>query len=51
MMNKGKGSELLECITGSVFKFSKHLANIADDIHLISPVILEPILDLKSKTL
>ena len=29
----------------------KHLANIADDIHLISPVILEPILDLKSKTL
>ena len=29
----------------------KYLANIADDIHLISPVILQPILDLKSKTL
>ena len=29
----------------------KYLANIADDMHLISPVILEPILALKSKTL
>ena len=29
----------------------KHLANISDDIHLLSPVILEPIKSLKLKTL
>ena len=29
----------------------KHFANISDEIHLISPVILEPIINLKSKTL
>ena len=29
----------------------KYLANIADNIHLLSPVILEPILNLKCKTL
>ncbi|MBY6946562.1 DUF1846 family protein, partial [Clostridium botulinum] len=28
----------------------KYLANISDDIYLISPVILEPIMNLKSKT-
>ncbi|MPN27489.1 hypothetical protein SDC9_174923 [bioreactor metagenome] len=27
----------------------KHVANIPDEIHLISPVILEPIINLKSK--
>ena len=29
----------------------KHYANISDEIHLISPVILEPIINLKAKTL
>jgi len=29
----------------------KYFANIADEIHLISPVILEPIIDLKMKVL
>ena len=29
----------------------KYFANISDEIHLISPVILEPIINLKSKTL
>ena len=47
----GKGSELLDASAAALLNSVKHLANIADDIHLISPVILEPILDLKSKTL
>ena len=29
----------------------KHFANISDEMHLISPVILEPIINLKAKTL
>ncbi|MEE0932022.1 MAG: DUF1846 domain-containing protein, partial [Clostridium sp.] len=47
----GKGSELLDASAAALLNSVKHLANIADDIHLISPVILEPILDLKFKTL
>ena len=47
----GKSSELLDAAAAALLNSVKHLANIADDIHLISPVILEPILDLKSKTL
>lgn len=47
----GKSSELLDAAAAALLNSIKYLANIADDIHLISPVILEPILDLKSKTL
>ncbi|WP_304406778.1 DUF1846 domain-containing protein [uncultured Clostridium sp.] len=47
----GKNSELLDAAAAALLNSVKHLANIADDIHLISPVILEPILDLKYKTL
>lgn len=47
----GKGSELLDASAAALLNSVKHLANIADDMHLISPVILEPILALKSKTL
>ncbi len=47
----GKSSELLDAAAAALLNSVKHLANIADDIHLISPVILEPILDLKYKTL
>ena len=47
----GKGSELLDASAAVLLNSIKHLANIADDMHLISPVILEPILALKSKTL
>ena len=47
----GKGSELLDASAAALLNSIKYLANIADDMHLISPVILEPILDLKSKTL
>ena len=47
----GKGSQLLDASAAALLNSIKYLANIADDIHLISPVILQPILDLKSKTL
>ena len=47
----GKGSELLDASAAALLNSIKYLANIADDMHLISPVILEPILDLKTKTL
>ena len=47
----GKGSELLDASAAVLLNSIKYLANIADDMHLISPVILEPILALKSKTL
>ena len=47
----GKGSELLDASAAALLNSVKYLANIADDMHLISPVILEPILALKSKTL
>lgn len=47
----GKGSELLDASAAALLNSIKYLANIADDMHLISPVILEPILDLKAKTL
>ena len=47
----GKSSELLDASAAVLLNAVKHLANIADDMHLISPVILEPIITLKSKTL
>lgn len=47
----GKGSELLDASAAALLNSIKYLANIDDDIHLISPVILEPILDLKTKIL
>lgn len=47
----GKGSQIMDATAAVVLNAIKHLANIADDIHLISPVILEPIINLKSKAL
>ena len=47
----GKSSELMDATCAAVMNAVKHLANIADEMHLISPVILEPILALKSNTL
>lgn len=47
----GKGSELLDASAAALLNSVKHLAKIADEMHLISPVILQPILDLKYKTL
>ncbi|MGL4992277.1 MAG: DUF1846 domain-containing protein [Sarcina sp.] len=50
-MLTGKSSELMEGTAAAVINAIKHYANIADSMHLISPVVLEPIITLKSKTL
>ncbi|WP_026478438.1 DUF1846 domain-containing protein [Alkaliphilus transvaalensis] len=47
----GKGSDLMTATAAVVLNAVKYLANISDEIHLLSPVILEPIKKLKSKTL
>ncbi|WP_123054191.1 DUF1846 domain-containing protein [Clostridium sp. JN-1] len=47
----GKSSDLLDSTAAVILNAIKHFANISDEIHLISPVILEPIINLKSKTL
>lgn len=46
----GKSSKLMEASAAAVLNAIKALANIADEIMLISPVVLEPIVNLKSKT-
>ena len=47
----GRGSDVMDAPAAVILNSIKHLANISDDIHLISPVILEPIQNLKFKTL
>jgi len=47
----GKGSDVMDATAAILLNAVKYLANISDDIYLISPVILEPIRKLKSKTL
>lgn len=47
----GKSSNLMNATAAVILNSVKHFANISDEIHLISPVILEPIINLKSKTL
>ncbi|KAJ48853.1 uncharacterized protein (UPF0371 family) [Clostridium tetanomorphum] len=47
----GKSSDVMDATAAVILNAVKHFANISDDIHLISPVILEPIINLKSKTL
>ncbi len=47
----GKTSSLMDATAAVILNAVKHYANIYDDIHLISPVILEPIINLKSNTL
>ncbi|WMJ80720.1 DUF1846 domain-containing protein [Clostridium sp. MB40-C1] len=47
----GKSSDVMDATAAVMLNAVKYLANISDDIHLISPVILEPIINLKSKTL
>lgn len=46
----GKSSETMNATAAVMLNAVKHLANISDEIHLISPLILEPIINLKSKT-
>lgn len=45
----GKSSNLMDATAAAVLNAVKYYANISDEIHLISPVILEPIINLKSK--
>ncbi|WP_426348764.1 DUF1846 domain-containing protein [Alloiococcus sp. CFN-8] len=47
----GRSSELMNSTAALILNSVKHIAKISDGIHLISPVILEPILNLKSKNL
>lgn len=47
----GKSSELMDATAAAILNAVKYLANISDEIHLISPVIFEPIMNFKSKTL
>lgn len=47
----GKSSDLMEATAAVVVNAIKYYANIDDSMHLLSPVILEPIKNLKSKTL
>ena len=47
----GRNTEVMDASAGVLLNAVKHLADISDGIHLISPVILEPINSLKSKTL
>lgn len=47
----GKGSNVMDATAAVILNAVKYLANINDEIHLISPVILEPIINLKTKTL
>ena len=47
----GKGSDLMNSTAAATLNAIKHLAKIDDEIHLISPAILEPIVNLKTKTL
>ncbi|MDY2734495.1 DUF1846 family C-terminal domain-containing protein, partial [Intestinibacter sp.] len=47
----GRSSELMCASAAAILNAVKHLANIPDDMLLISPVILEPIVKLKTETL
>ncbi|AKL95881.1 putative protein UPF0371 [Clostridium aceticum] len=47
----GKSSNLMDATAAVILNAVKYFANIFDEIHLISPVILEPIISLKVKTL
>ena len=46
----GKSSDIMNSTAAVILNAVKYLANISDEIHLISPLILEPIINLKSKT-
>ncbi|MGL5151670.1 MAG: DUF1846 domain-containing protein [Clostridium sp.] len=47
----GKTSEIMEGTAAVILNAIKHLANVGDSLHLLSPVVLEPIKNLKEKTL
>jgi len=47
----GKSSDIMDATAAAILNAIKHYANISDGIHLISPVILEPIRRLKVNVL
>lgn len=47
----GRGSDIMDAPAAVILNSIKHFANISDEIHLLSPVILEPIQNLKFMTL
>lgn len=47
----GRSSDVLDATAAVVLNAVKYFANIPDEMHLLSPVILEPIINLKLKTL
>lgn len=47
----GRSTNVMDATAAVVLNAIKHLAHISDNIHLISPVVLEPIKELKRQTL
>jgi uncharacterized protein (UPF0371 family) len=47
----GRTTDLMNAVSSTVLNAIKHLGNISDEIHLISPSVLEPILSLKQDEL
>ncbi len=47
----GKSSETMDCCSAAILNAIKHLAGIADEIYLLSPLILNTIRNLKEKDL
>lgn len=50
-MITGKGSSLMDCCSAAILNAIKYMAGIADEIYLLSPLILNTIQDLKNKKL
>ncbi|MGL4798983.1 MAG: DUF1846 domain-containing protein [Cellulosilyticaceae bacterium] len=50
-MITGKSSPLMDATCAAILNAVKHIGNIADEIHLLAPSILEPIIRLKSDSL
>ena len=47
----GKGSDLMNASSAAIVNGIKYLGNISDEMHLISPSVLEPVISLKTGTL
>ncbi|MEG2088339.1 MAG: DUF1846 family protein, partial [Angelakisella sp.] len=47
----GRNSELMTAAAAAVLNAIKHLGNIPDEMHLLPPIIIEPILKLKTECL
>lgn len=47
----GKSSNTMNGTAAAILNAIKYLANLSDDLHLLSPLILEPIISLKTNTL